>query len=86
MRYPIEHSERKALTIKQTAVLDFIQDYLVDHHRPPSMKVISEHFGWVSPNAAQCYLDALRRKGYLEPGPHIKLIGVQLILRRADAA
>ena len=86
MRYPIEPGEREPLTVKQAQVLDFIQDYLIDHHRPPSVQTISEHFGWASRNAAQCYLDTLRRKGHLEPGPHIKLTGVQVILHRVHAA
>lgn len=65
------------LTPRQSSVLDFIATHIVKHQRPPTRKVICRHFGWASENAAEDYVKALERKGFLvlegvEGGSHWK--------------
>lgn len=53
------------LTEKQQAVLDFICTHVAEHSFPPTRMEISAHFGFASPNAADCYLKELVKKGYI---------------------
>lgn len=53
------------LTAKQAGVLDFIARHIVERQRPPTRKVMCQHFGWASENTAKDYVKALERKGFL---------------------
>jgi len=55
--------DMEALTEKQKAVLEFIEDRL-DAARPPSQREIARHFG-LSQNAVYQLVSYLRRKGYV---------------------
>jgi repressor LexA len=53
------------LTKKQQAVLDFIADQMREGKPCPSRREIAEQFGFASPFAASCHIDALVSKGAL---------------------
>lgn len=53
------------LTERQQEVLDFIQQQQAAEGCPPTIREISAHFGFGSPNAAMAHVTALRQKGYL---------------------
>ena len=54
------------LTNAQRKVLDMIRAYTKEHGYPPSRLNICTALGFSSPNAAQCHLDALKRKGFID--------------------
>ncbi len=54
----------KAITRRQSEVLDHIKAFIDEHHFPPTMREISEHFG-ISVKGAYDHVKALERKGYL---------------------
>ncbi len=54
------------LTARQQEVLDFMRAFLTENDEVPPMWAVAKHFGFRSENAAQCHVDALMRKGYLE--------------------
>lgn len=54
------------LTSRQREILDFIEQHLRERGLPPTRADIVEHFGFASPNAAQCHLQALARHGAIE--------------------
>lgn len=58
-----------SLTTKQARVLEFIQRHQQAGESAPSLREIAAHFGFRSPRAASCHLEALKRKGYLENDP-----------------
>jgi repressor LexA len=51
------------LTRRQQEILDFIVQQLERNGMPPTRAEIVEHFGFKSPNAAQCHLKALADRG-----------------------
>lgn len=51
------------LTARQQAILDFINRQIADQGMPPTRAEIVSHFGFRSPNAAQCHLQALADRG-----------------------
>lgn len=51
------------LTRRQQEILDFIHRRLASDGLPPTRAEIVEHFGFRSPNAAQCHLKALADRG-----------------------
>jgi repressor LexA len=53
------------LTKKQEAVLKFIETELNAGRPRPVYRQISNHFGFSSPNAAYCHIEALIKKGAL---------------------
>jgi len=53
------------LTPAQSRVLDFIALHIVQRQRPPTRQTITQHFGWKSVNAAEDFVQALERKGYI---------------------
>ena len=55
----------KDLTAKQRAIFDFICETIRVESRPPTVREISEYFGFQSPKAATDHLTALERKGYI---------------------
>lgn len=57
------------LTKAQRRVLDFIEGELQASRPPPTQREISARFGFSSPRAAACHLEALKRKGFIEYEP-----------------
>jgi repressor LexA len=54
------------LTDIQRGVLKYVQDHLMEDHRPPTVREVMRHFKWNSPQSARKHLLALEEKGYLE--------------------
>ena len=54
------------LTARQREILDFIEQQVRENGLPPTRADIVRHFGFASPNAAQCHLRALARRGAIE--------------------
>lgn len=54
------------LTLKEKAVLDFIENELLTKGLSPSYQEICDHFGFASFNSVQNYLKQLSAKGYVE--------------------
>lgn len=54
------------LTPRQAEVLAFVREYMQSHGMPPTREDIMRAFGFRSPNAAECHLRTLARKGALE--------------------
>lgn len=57
------------LTARQQQILEFIEQRLHSDGLPPTRAEIVAHFGFASPNAAQCHLQALARHGAIELHP-----------------
>lgn len=58
------------LTEKQAEVLAFIDGYICEHQRPPSLRQVAEAFGWSSPTQATLtHIAPLRKKGFLDMEP-----------------
>ena len=57
---------KRGLTARQTEVLDFIKQHIVDTGYPPTRAGIAKELGFRSPNAAEEHLKALDRKGAIE--------------------
>jgi repressor LexA len=57
------------LTARQQQILDFIEQRVAADGLPPTRAEIVEHFGFASPNAAQCHLRALAERGAIELRP-----------------
>jgi repressor LexA len=55
-----------SLTNKQQDVFDFILAYYREHHSIPNYPTIQEEFDLSSSNSVYQYLEALKKKGYLE--------------------
>jgi repressor LexA len=62
--------DMEALTEIQRRVFEFVADTLANGRSSPTPREISAKFGWSSKRAAECHIEALRRKGWLtsEPG------------------
>lgn len=54
------------LTDTQEQVLEYIKSFSNKHGYPPTRIEICECFLWSSPNAAQCHLNALAKKGAIK--------------------
>ncbi len=54
------------LTRRQQEILDYIEQCMQVDGLPPTRAEIVEHFGFASPNAAQCHLRALAARGAIE--------------------
>ena len=57
------------LTKAQQRVLDFIQGEVHAARSVPTLREIARRFGYRSPRAAACHLEAIKRKGFLESEP-----------------
>src|SRR5258708_5316205 len=53
----------QSLTLMQQRVLNFIQSEIDDGRPSPTQREIAARFGFRSPRAAACHLEALKRKG-----------------------
>lgn len=56
----------RELTTRQKEVLDLIQDFITETHRPPTRAEIADALQFRSVNAAEEHLRALERKGAIE--------------------
>ncbi|WP_217126626.1 transcriptional repressor LexA [Hydrogenophilus thiooxidans] len=56
---------RAFLTPRQEAILRFLTRFHNEHGRPPTRQELCAAFGFRSPNAAQCHLQALAEKGLI---------------------
>jgi len=54
----------KAITRRQSEVLDYIKSFIETHHFPPTIREISEHFS-ISVKGAYDHVKALERKAYI---------------------
>lgn len=50
-------------TKRQAQVHAFIKSYQAEHVAPPTLREISKHFKWKSPNSALEHLKLMERKG-----------------------
>lgn len=57
------------LTDRQTEILEFVRQNLIERGAPPTRADIAKQFGFSSPNAAERHLRALETKGYIEMLP-----------------
>lgn len=57
----------KRLTEIQENLLAFVQGRINEGSAPSRWEIV-RHFGWRSPNTAQCHLKALEAKGFLRLG------------------
>jgi len=57
------------LTARQQQILEFIEQRMQSDGLPPTRAEIVTHFGFASPNAAQCHLRALAERGAIELHP-----------------
>jgi repressor LexA len=74
------------LTRAQQRVLDFLQAEIQAARPVPTLREIAGHFGYRSPRAAACHLEAIKRKGFLESDPRkarsLRITSPLLKLRR----
>lgn len=54
----------REITKRQTEVLNFIKQFVADHHFPPTIREIGTHFE-ISPKAAHDHVKALKKKGFI---------------------
>ncbi len=59
----------KGLTRRQKEILRYIRKCIRQDGMPPTRAQITEAFGFASPNAAQCHIQALASKGFIEMRP-----------------
>lgn len=55
-----------ALTEKQEAVLNFIEEYQLSYGKSPTIREMKEHFGVSSDNSILKHIKALEDKGYIQ--------------------
>lgn len=72
---------RPPLSVRQTELFSYIVHYLKERGFQPSHKEMMEHLGVTSPNAVQCILKAIEKKGYIE-----RQIGMTRALKIVDWA
>lgn len=61
---------RVAITNQQRAVVDAIETSIRDNGWAPTMRELSDRFGWSGPSAAIAHIRYLERKGWLVRMPH----------------
>jgi repressor LexA len=70
---------KKAITEKQHQFLLFLQNFVEEHGFPPTMKEMCIQMQLSSTNAANQYLQALERKGYLRRSTKGASRGIQIL-------
>lgn len=55
----------REITRRQSEVLGYIRSFITDHHFPPTIREISEHFS-ISVKGAYDHVKALEKKGFLK--------------------
>src|SRR5688572_17856883 len=71
----------KKLTTCQRRVLEFIQNCIRDHGRPPTRQEIADHFRYRSLTTVESHLRLITRKGFLKMEPN-QSRGLQVVLPR----
>ena len=61
----------RTLTARQQRVYDFISNKIRSQGFGPTIREITDEFGWKSPTAALAHLQALEKKGYIKREPNI---------------
>lgn len=71
----------KGLTPKQCEILDFIQQFMREHHYSPSYREIMEHFAFSSPGTVYKHLRTLQQKGAIttEKNSHRSITPIESI-------
>ena len=64
-------AERRALTKRQQAIYDFIEDKILNRGYGPTVREIGKAFSIKSPNGVMCHLKALERKGLISREEHM---------------
>lgn len=59
-------SPEATITAKQKKVLDFIEQYYLEHNVPPTIRTICDAFGFSSKSTASFYLNRLSDLGYVK--------------------
>ncbi|MDP6797937.1 MAG: transcriptional repressor LexA [Candidatus Krumholzibacteria bacterium] len=77
--------QKKALTDRQSVILDFLRDFLEENGYPPTLREIGGQFGIRSPRGVQDHLEALERKGYIRR-ERDKSRGIELLDFRPSSA
>jgi SOS-response transcriptional repressor LexA len=72
------------LTDRQREVYEWIFGFTRRHGYQPTLRDISEHFGFSHQSAAQSYVNALRRKGWVGANPGGESLRAIAFLRRPD--
>lgn len=60
------------LAPRQRDVLAFMLAFCVEHRRAPGRREIAAQMGFASTNTVSDHMDALVKKGYVDPGPEAK--------------
>jgi len=58
-------TSKKTLTIKQSTVLAFLNDFFARHGYPPTVREIARELKMAGPHSAKRFLDMLEAKGYI---------------------
>ena len=73
------------LTEGQYKAYWFIRNFIISEHRVPTTSELSSGLGYKSPNAAQDFINILKRKGYLRDRlnkkPSYKLANVEITIK-----
>src|SRR5690348_15424302 len=69
-----------SLTLKQAEILKFIESEIVKTGRPPTYRMIANHFGYQAIGTVQDHILKLIEKGFLKKNFH-KACGIQLTFR-----
>lgn len=70
--------ERRNLTTRQEAVLQFINEHIQDQGFPPTLREIGKHFGIRSTKGVNDHLAALERKGWIRRHPELSR-GIEVV-------
>lgn len=68
------------MTEKQKKIMEYLRDYIQENTMPPTVREITEHFGFKSPKATQDHVKALASKGYINREDGIAR-GIQIITK-----
>lgn len=73
----------KELSERQKKILEFIRQFINEHHFPPTIREIGETVGISSTSVVKYNLDALQRRGYIERDREISR-GLRLVQDAAE--
>jgi SOS-response transcriptional repressor LexA len=69
------------LTPRQQEIFEWLAHYIFENGYPPTFRDIGKQFDISSPNAVQCHLKALEKKGKIKMVKHhsrgIRLVGIR---------
>ena len=60
----------KKISAKQQRILDYINEFSIEHGYPPSVREIGAAVGLRSPSTVHAHLKKLQEAGFLEPSGH----------------